>query len=811
MAPYLTTVFSFAILVLALFPGDAFSRPDPQPKSDWVRARQRKGMIKGIKRWTNDTWSSPSSSPSCSDNHALGVTAPKTNIWGGLSDIEAASVTRWLFSRPELNLTTTDDAGEWDNSILLVELMQPNKTDALSYIDGSGTAPARWAHVMLDKRATTNPTYDDILVGPLPIQNGSTSWQPLDYPYTRKTQGQIRNLDADSDTTMQEWLWNTSSTVQDITLDLWDGTAIGADNDTLDIWGIDPLWQDDGRVIRWDTFWNFPTDEFDAETLLPLGLYFKSDVTGRDPSQWKQLGWLYNNIYYETTEQFRAAYYSPGFVKNGPNVEGDWARSDQQGPVLPQDTMYPPTAIAPSGSRYSVDTEQKYVEWMDFSFYVSFSRDTGMALHDIRYKGERILYELGLQEALAHYAGNDPVQSGTSYLDSYYGFGPYAFELVKGYDCPSYATYLNSSFYVSETTHTHLNSICLFEFDADFPIQRHSTSQYVSVSKNVYFTIRSVSTVGNYDYMFSYTFSMDGSVEVAVRASGYIQSAYYAHNEDYGYQIHDALSGSMHDHVLNYKADFDILGTDNSMQLTTFVPVKKSYPWSGNQTRNTMQIQRRILANEDESRLTYDGNGATQYRVVNTDKPNKYGQYRGYRILPSAGTIHLTVEDSSNLKNAANWAKYDLAVSQHKDTEPRSAHPYNSQDVANPMIDFDKFFDGESLEQEDLVVWFNLGMHHLPNTGDLPNTVFTTAHSGVQFMPVNYLLGDPSRETVNQVRINYVDGNVTSLETFGQKDAICQLNFEPVEPDLSQYHGDVVIRKFPFDPNNPYFETDSIT
>ena len=39
-----------------------------------------------------------------------------------------------------------------------------------------------------------------------------------------------------------------------------------------------------------------------------------------------------------------------------------------------------------------------------------------MRLYDIKYKGERIIYELGLQEAIAHYAGNDPQQSGTAYL-----------------------------------------------------------------------------------------------------------------------------------------------------------------------------------------------------------------------------------------------------------------------------------------------------------------------------------------------------------------------------------------------------------
>jgi Cu2+-containing amine oxidase len=74
-----------------------------------------------------------------------------------------------------------------------------------------------------------------------------------------------------------------------------------------------------------------------------------------------------------------------------------------------------------------------------------------------------------------------------------------------------YATYLNTSFYVSETTHTHLNSLCLFEFTADYPLQRHSTSNYVSATKNTYFTIRSVSTVGNYDYMFSYSFYLGKS------------------------------------------------------------------------------------------------------------------------------------------------------------------------------------------------------------------------------------------------------------------------------------------------------------
>ncbi|KAL1637202.1 hypothetical protein SLS56_000861 [Neofusicoccum ribis] len=795
---------SLAVLsLLGSHLGLVSSRPMPKSNSAFMRKNHnhRGGAHHRMKRQTTGS--------SCASSVAQSIAAPKSNIWAGLTDPEAAAVTAWLFDQSSLNLTVSDKAGEWDNSIVLVELMIPNKTDSLAYIDNGAAAPQRYAHVVLDNRATENPYYEDLLVGPLPIKNGTTHYEPLDYPFTRKSAGRIRNLDADYDSIYTNWVLNITASITDITQELWGGTVLGKDDDVADVWEQDPLWQDDG-IIHWYQFWGYATDNFDEETLLPLGLYFSGNITGRDPSLWTFEGWLYNNEFYTTTEEFRTAFSSPGFEKLKPNVGGPWAATDQQGEVPELDTLSPPVPVAPMGSRYFVDEAERYVKWMDFEFYIAFTRDTGMSIFDIKYKGERIIYELGLQEALAHYAGNDPIQSGTAYLDSFYGFGPYSFQLVPGYDCPAYATYLNSTYYTDETTHTHVDSICLFESTADYPIQRHSTRGYVSVTKNVFFTVRNICTIGNYDYMFSYSFYMDGSLHVEVRASGYIQSAYWAHNGDYGFQIHDALSGSMHDHVLNFKLDMDVLGTDNTLTTTTLVPTAEVYPWSKGKARNTMKLARSMVASEDDGKLMWPANGATEYTVANLNATNAYGEPRGYRIMPSSGTIHLTVEDSSNLANAANWAGHDLFVTRQKDTEPRSAHPRNTQDVHDPLVDFDAFFDGEPLVQEDLVIWFNLGMHHVPHTGDLPNTVFTTAHSGLHILPLNYLPGDPSRQTVNMVRIDYDGGNTTHVESFGQTQPTCDLHLASTEPNLYAYTGDVVIRKFPFDPNEPYYETDSI-
>ncbi|KAK0669179.1 putative copper amine oxidase [Cercophora samala] len=805
-------------LLLTSFAQDVLARPSPDPKAPWVKntglgkkkmANHLKRAIMGDKRAVE--------TPFCSETLATEIKAPKPNVWGPLVDVEVASVVEWLFAQADLNLTVSEEAGGWDNTIQLVEAMWPNKTDVLSFVDGDGPAPTKYAHVVLNNRATETPHYADIIVGPLPLDNATAKWEPLEYPYTKQNGGKVRNLDADSDRLYSEWLFKIGASVADITLDLWNGTAMGLENDTLSIWGIDPLWQDDGEIIRWDTFWNIPTGDFDDMTLFPLGLYFSSEVSGRDPSKWQLRGWLYNSIFYATTEEFRAAYWSEGFVKNGPNVDGDWARTDQNGEVPEMDKAQGPVIVAPAGARFAVDHKEKYVEWMDWSFYVGFNRDTGPGLFDIRYKGERLVYELSLQEALAHYAGNDPMNSGTAYLDSFYGFGPYTFELVKGYDCPAYATYMNTSFYVNEETRTHIDSLCLFEYVADYPMQRHTTSDYVSVTKNTYFVIRSIATIGNYDYQQSFSFFMDGSFAVEVRASGYIQSAYFAGNEDYGFKIHDNLSGSMHDHVLNFKADFDVLGTNNSIELMSMVPVSRSYPWSAGKVRNTMALERKFIETEDESRFNWGPNSATQVLIVNENEKNKHGELRGYRVLPYMGTAHLTVENSTNLGVAAQWANHDIQITKYKDSEQKAYHAFNTQDVHDPPVNFDKYFDGESVRNEDIVLWLNLGMHHVPHTGDLPNTVQTTAHSGIQFMPSNYFDIDQSRRTVNQVRINYFNGSA-EVEEFGQFKAgseegtcgTCKLNYTPLEPEHQGYKGDVVIRKFPFDPNNPFYSTAGI-
>jgi primary-amine oxidase len=73
------------------------------------------------------------------------------------------------------------------------------------------------------------------------------------------------------------------------------------------------------------------------------------------------------------------------------------------------------------------------------------------------------------------------------------------------------------------------------------------------------------------------------------------------------------------------------------------------------------------------------------------------------------------------------------------------------------------------------VVWFNLGMHHMPHTGDLPNTVFTTAYSAMTIEPFNYNAGDPSMATSQRVLLKSSETGA-EITRYGAVEGTCPID-----------------------------------
>ncbi|KIV98546.1 uncharacterized protein PV09_09653 [Verruconis gallopava] len=205
-----------------------------------------------------------------------------------------------------------------------------------------------------------------------------------------------------------------------------------------------------------------------------------------------------------------------------------------------------------------------------------------------------------------------------------------------------------------------------------------------------------------------------------------------------------------------------------------------------------MRLTHEII--DTERGLGWSKNAGAMYVLLNNGSTNMWGEKRGYRITLGIGmgtAPHLTINESTAILNAASWAYHDLWVLKHHDHERRSSREYNAMEPESPLIDFEKMVNSERTVQQDLVVYFNLGNHHVPHSGDVPNTLMHTSGSSIMFVPINFHDRDPSRDRVQGVTLTMNTKEVvggSKVEYFGAK-YVEDMNapLEWLEPDLSGY------------------------
>lgn len=735
----------------------------------------------------------------CSPSAPKQAQAPKTNIWADLDNDETKIVYDLLVDI--YNLTSLEDASPYDNYLMWIETLRPNKTDAIAYLDNEGPVPARYARATIFLGTEEHITdefpdgyWQELQIGPLNT-NATPAVSELEFLYTKSKVSYAVGYKDDFKWNGMTELYEKeffSDTLYDVLIDLVgeDMKWFNYDNATVDCWGTDPLQVDeDGRVTDWATiFINYQ----DSEDITPSGVFLNVDITGRNSSAWFVKQWVYNNIAYNSSEEFRAAWESEDFVKL-PKIDTSKLNSTegfvyigQTGETRDLDEKLAPISSEVQGRRWKYNEQERYFTWMDWEFYVAWSRDLGLTLYDLKFKGERIAFEVGLQEAIAEYAGDDPFQAHTAYFDRSYGFGNEAFGLVPGFDCPYTAEMFNVTWHSEGENNYHNNSYCAFEFSEDYALARHTASEYTGVTKNPTFNLRSITTIGNYDYNFLYKFYLDGTFEVSVRAAGFIQGAYYnaETGSPFGYRVNELLSGSFHDHVLNFKADFDIAGTSNKVTNTALKAANWTYPWDPETVYETKIKERSII--ENETYLNWADAGGVLL-IESAEQNNSWGNPKAYRVVFPGGDARRISQGKRTVNKNALWANHDLAFTVQKDTEASSSHALLAHDLEDPIINFDNFVNGEPLEGEDLVCWFNLALHHLPNTQDIPNTIFSTAESGIIFTPFNYFDKEQSRDTLQQVYYTYEDSewDFNGVDV----DPQCDVVLGPLNFDALNYEG----------------------
>ncbi|KAM5273392.1 amine oxidase [copper-containing] 3-like [Ctenodactylus gundi] len=661
----------------------------------------------------------------------------QSQLFADLSPEELTAVMEFLTKRLGPGLVDAAQALPSDNCVYSVELQLPPKAAALAHLDRRGPPPAREALAIVFFGGQPQPNVSELVVGPLPrpsyMRDVTVERYGGPLPYRRRPVLTREHLDIDQMIFDRE-LPRASGLLHHCCFYKHQGRNLVTM--TTAPRGL----QSGDRATWFGLYYNLSGAGI---FLHPVGLETLVDHKALDPAHWTIQKVFYQGRYYESLaqleEQFEAGQVNVILVPDN-GTGGSWSLKS---PVPPGPA--PPLQFHPEGPRFSVQGNRVASSLWTFSF--GLGAFSGPRIFDIRFKRERLAYEISVQEALAAYGGNSPAAMLTHYLDGSFGIGKFSTPLTRGVDCPYLATYVDWHFLMeSQTPKTIRDAFCVFEQNQGLPLRRHHSdfySYYYGGVAETALVVRSVSTMLNYDYVWDMIFHSNGAIEVRVHATGYISSAFhFGDGRTYGNRVGEHTLGTVHTHTVHFKVDLDVAGLENWAwaEDMTFVPT--AVPWQPEHEIQRMQVTRELLETEEEAAFPVGG-ATPRYIYLASNQSNKWGHSRGYRIqiVSSAGK---PLPPSSSMERAFSWGRYQLAVTQRKEGEPSSTSIYNLNDPWTPTVDFTDFINNETITGQDLVAWVTAGFLHIPHSEDIPNTV--TVGNGVGFFlrPYNFFDEDPS-------------------------------------------------------------------
>ncbi|KAM8815293.1 amine oxidase [copper-containing] 3 [Rhynchonycteris naso] len=702
--------------------------------------------------------SRPPPCPSISPSAQRWTHPGQNQLFADLSREELTAVMSFLTQQLGSGLVDAAQAHPSDNCIFSVELQLPPKAAALAHLDRGSPPPAREALAIVFFGGQPQPNVSELVVGPLPhptyMRDVTVERHGGPVPYHRRPVLIREYLDIDQMIFDRE-LPQAAGLLHHCCFYKRQGRNLVTM--TTAPRGL----QSGDRATWFGLYYNISGAGF---FLHPVGLELLVDHKALDSTRWTIQKVFFQGRYYkslaELEDQFEAGLVNVVLIPDN-GTGGSWSLKSQvpPGPA-------PPLQFHPQGPRFSVQGGRVASSLWTFSF--GLGAFSGPRIFDIRFQGERLAYEISLQEALAIYGGNSPAALLTRYIDGSFGMGKYSTPLTRGVDCPYLATYVDWHFLLeSQAPKTIRDAFCVFEQNQHLPLRRHHSnfySHYFGGLSETVLVIRSVSTLLNYDYVWDIVFYPNGAIEVKFHATGYISSAFlFGAARSYGNQVGEHTLGTIHTHSAHFKVDLDVGGLENWVWAEDMVFVPMAVPWSPEHQMQRLQLTRKLLETEEQAAFPL-GSASPRYLYLASNRSNKWGHPRGYRIqmLSFAGE---PLPQNSSMERAVSWGRYQLAVTQRKEEEPSSSSIFNQNDPWAPTVNFTDFINNETIVAEDLVAWVTAGFLHIPHAEDIPNTV--TVGNGVGFFlrPYNFFDQDPSSNSADSI---YFQGD--------QDAGVCEVN-----------------------------------
>jgi len=427
------------------------------------------------------------------------------------------------------------------------------------------------------------------------------------------------------------------------------------------------------------------------------------------------------------------------------NAEIDAGSIGRQRPA-PQ----PLSISQPQGASFAVQGSE--VHWQNWRFRFGMHPREGLVLYTVGYEDQgkvrSILYRAGLSEMIVPYGDADAAWFFRNAFDEGEdGIGRFANSLEPLTDCPNNATFFNAVFPGDNGAPTETpRAVALYERDGGL-LWKHSFDEGNESRRARQLVLAWIATVGNYEYGFNWVFHQDGILEMEVLLTGIMQvkaikpgseSEMGTSHGSHGHLVAKDLEAVHHQHFFNFRLDLDVDGANGNSVVEQNTESSPSGP--GNPYGGAFVMKETLLHREQEGQRLLNLASSRKWKVVNASVRNSLGEAVGYMLIPGENSIPYASPDSS-VRRRAGFMNAHLWVTPYDPKQTNAAGYY---------INFNKGGDGlpkwtaanRSIENQDVVLWYTLGITHIPRPEEWP--VMTVHRAGFKLAPAGFFVGNPS-------------------------------------------------------------------
>jgi primary-amine oxidase len=419
----------------------------------------------------------------------------------------------------------------------------------------------------------------------------------------------------------------------------------------------------------------------------------------------------------------------------------------------PDPQQNPVTFVAPEGPNIDIRNNLE-IAWGRWSFHTRADKRAGLIVSLIRFHDGRklrdITYQMNVSEMFVPYMDPNPTWSYRTFLDvGEFGLGYLMSSLAPDIDCPQ------TALFVDLTMPTDLGGsydlergMCVFERPTGDPAWRHFSNRRKEVNgkPQVELVVRTIPTIGNYDYVIDYVFSPQGNITLRVGATGFdavksvaaadMTSPTAAQDTAFGALIAPYTVAPWHDHYINFRLDLDIDGQNNSLVRDSFVPA--SAP--GSSPRKSMWTLKTEPYTTEGPATVDHGKAGSNWRVTNSNQLNRLKQNPSYWLQSHHQAVSiLAPDDPPQLR--AGFSSETLWVTRYKPEELWAAGSYPN--LSTEDLGLSKYVgDREPVANLDIVLWYTMGFRHATRPEDFP--ILPTFWHEMTLRPAFFFDMDPS-------------------------------------------------------------------